>query len=220
MPIERKFGFYGILTSPVRGYEYLAELMVDNEIRFIQLRMKKETRREIYRIAERLKKLVDGTNTLLIINDDAQIARDVCADGVHLGQDDQPIDEVRRLLPENGLIGLSTHNPKQTEEACKKGPGYIGIGPVFATPTKAIPDPPLGIDRMKEMLALSTVPAVIIGGIDKSNLQEVLQGGAVNFCSVRPVNATPDPARALKELLKIYREETGRPFSVPGKASL
>ena len=207
MPVERKFGFYAILTNPVRGYEYLAELLVDNEIRFIQLRMKKETRREIYRVAERLKKLTDGTRSLLIINDDARIARDIYADGVHLGQEDQSIEEARKLLTEKGLVGLSTHNVKQAEEACKKGPSYIGVGPVYATPTKVIPDPALGIDGMKEMLALSAVPAVAIGGIDKSNLKDVLHAGAVNFCSVRPINATPEPAKALKELLQIYRDE-------------
>jgi thiamine-phosphate pyrophosphorylase len=209
MEIPGRFGFYGIVSDPLRGHEYLAEMLVENEVRFIQLRMKKAARREIYKIAEKIRKITDRTNSLFIVNDDAVIARDVCADGVHLGREDMPFEEARKLLPD-GVIGLSTHNPGQTEEAVKKRPAYVGAGPVYATPTKEIADPVIGIPGLKEMLSLATVPAVAIGGIDKGNLAEVLRAGAVNFCSVRPLNASPNPEKALKELLRIYREETDR----------
>jgi len=114
--------------------------------------------------------------------------------------------EACRILGTEKIIGLSTHNPDQTRLACQKGPSYIGVGPVFQTPTKEKPDPVIGIKGMKKMLALSTVPAVAIGGIDESNLREVLQAGARNFCSVRPLNGSKDPEKALKNLLKIYHE--------------
>ena len=209
MDVPARFGFYGILTNPMRGYAYLAELFVDHEVRFIQLRMKKETRRERYHIAESLRRITDGTRSLFIVNDDVQMAADVCADGAHIGQDDLPVEDARKILAPGAIIGLSTHNPKQTEAACRKLPAYIGVGPVYPTPTKVIADPVLGIATMKEMVALSTVPAVVIGGIDQSNLRDVIRGGAVNFCSVRTVNATLTPEKALKALLKTYRDETG-----------
>lgn len=209
MDISACFGFYGILTNPIRGYEYVAKLLVDYEVRFIQLRMKKETLKEKYREAERIRKITDGTQSQFIINDDPRMAAEICADGVHLGQDDTTLEEAVKMLPPSALIGLSTHNPSQTEEACKKKPSYIGIGPVYATPTKVIPDPVLGLSGMVEMLAKATVPAVAIGGIDQTNLAEVLKSGARNFCSVRPVNSSDSPEKALKELLKIYRDFQG-----------
>jgi thiamine-phosphate pyrophosphorylase len=208
MDVLARFGFYGLLSDPLRGYEYLAKLFVDHEIRFIQLRMKTASRREFYKTSELLRKITDGTRSLFIVNDDVIVARDVSADGVHLGQQDTPWEEARKLFPRPGLIGLSTHNPLQAKEACPKGPAYIGVGPVYATPTKAIPDPVLGLMGMKEILGLATVPAVAIGGIDKSNLKEVIRNGAVNFCSVRAVNAAQNPEKELKELLRIYRGES------------
>lgn len=204
--VLNNFGFYAILTNPKRGYDYVANILVENSVPFIQLRMKDTSEYKILRMAEKLRPIVEGTGSLLIINDYPRVAFDSGADGVHVGQDDMPIEQVREIVGPDAIIGLSTHSHEQTEEACNKIPDYIGIGPVYATPTKKIPDPVLGIEGMKTMLDKATVPAVCIGGISLEKLPEVLQAGAKNFCMVRPVCRADDPGKVVKNINKIYNE--------------
>jgi thiamine-phosphate pyrophosphorylase len=109
--------------------------------------------------------------------------------------------EAREIVGADAVIGLSTHNPDQTRVACALGPGYIGVGPVFATPTKRVPDPVIGLDGLRAMLALATVPAIAIGGIDHTNVGAVLDAGARNLCAVRCINRAADPARELDRML-------------------
>jgi thiamine-phosphate pyrophosphorylase len=202
--IPDTFGLYVILTNPVRGYEYCADVCVEFAVPFVQLRIKETSEYQVLRIAEKLRYITHHSATRLIINDYPDVARDCSADGVHVGQDDMPFEEVKEIVGPEMLIGLSTHNPEQTEEACKKRPDYIGIGPVYATPTKKIPDPVLGIDGMKEMLAKATVPAVCIGGITLERLPEVLKAGARNFCMVRPVCESREPGKVIKKIIETY----------------
>lgn len=199
MKIESPFGFYGILTDPVLGYEALAEAMVRCGVRFIQLRMKDTPRQQVVSVGRKLRAIIPKQH-FFIINDDPDIALEVGADGVHLGQDDMSYEEARALLGEEAIIGLSTHNPSQARDACRLVPDYIGVGPVFATPTKKIPDPVIGLNGMKEMLQVATVPAVAIGGIDLSNIAQVIAAGAANFSAVRCVNRSFDPIRTITEL--------------------
>ena len=159
--------------------------------------------------ALRVREITLGSDTLFIVNDDVTIARDVDADGVHLGQRDLPLDEARRLWSAPGKrFGLSTHNERQALLATRQSPDYIGVGPVFATPTKAVPDPVLGLERMASIVRSSPVAAVAIGGIDCGNLAEVLRRGVRNFCVVRAVNRRPDPETAIRELQCIWRQVT------------
>ncbi len=198
------FGLYGILTKPKIGYARLAKIMCQQKVRYIQLRIKDKPTSEILDIARELRSII-APPSLLIINDDPEIAREVGADGVHLGQDDAPYRQVRDQLGKEAIIGLSTHNPEQTKAACALGPDYIGIGPVYATPTKAIPDPVIGIDGLKAMLACATVPAVVIGGIDHQNVREVLSAGAQNLCAVRCINQADDPDGAIGQLQQVIK---------------
>jgi thiamine-phosphate pyrophosphorylase len=200
------FGLYAILTDPSKGYEYMTRLFVDYQIAFIQLRMKKESQEIIKLTAEKLLKIIDGSNSRLIINDSPEIAAQVNAHGVHIGQHDIPYEKARSIAGETSIIGISTHSPFQTIKACALMPDYIGVGPVFPTPTKVNPDPVITINGLKEMLAQTTVPAVAIGGIDLSNLRDVLFAGAKNFCMVRQLMNAVNPENTLKEVLAIYRE--------------
>lgn len=204
--ITERFGFYAILTDPLKGYVETTKMLVDNGIQFVQLRMKNCSELEICRIAYALCELTEGTSTNLIINDFPRIARTCGADGVHIGQTDMPYDEVREFLGYSKIIGISTHSPQQTSSAVALSPDYIGIGPVYPTPTKVIADPVIGIDGMKEMLSLATLPAVAIGGIDLTNLREVLEAGAVNFSMVRQFTQSENPEKTLNEIKKIYNE--------------
>jgi thiamine-phosphate pyrophosphorylase len=203
------FGLYLVLTDPVAGYEACAEAAVRCGVRYLQLRRKGAPRAAVLETALRLREITLGTDTLFIVNDDVAIAREVDADGVHLGQHDLPIDEARSLWSAVGKrFGLSTHSEQQALLASHLSPDYIGVGPVFATPTKADPDPVLGLERMASIVRSSPVAAVAIGGIDAFNLPEVLRRGARNFCVVRAVNQRLDPEAAIRELQEIWRRQS------------
>lgn len=208
--IPDHFGLYSVLTDPLRGYDYVTEVLVELEVPFVQLRMKNASSFAVLKQAEILRKITENSATRFIVNDDPLVARDVEADGVHIGQDDMPYAEVRAIVGEHSLIGISTHNPEQTAIACELAPDCIGVGPVYATPTKVIADPVLGLTTMKTMLDRATVPAIAIGGITMEYLSAVLQAGARNFCMVRPICAAEDPRKAIKKILGIYREEMDR----------
>ena len=202
------FGLYLVMTDPVVGYEACAEAAVRCGVRYLQLRRKGAPRDAVLETALRVRDVTLGSDTLFIVNDDVTIAREVDADGVHLGQHDLPLAEARRMWPAPGKrFGLSTHNEQEALIASRLSPDYIGVGPVFATPTKAVPDPVLGLERMASILRSVPVPAVALGGIDCGNLAEVLRRGARNFCVVRAVNQRPDPETAIRELQGVWRQE-------------
>ncbi len=156
------FGLYLVMTNPRVGYAKCAEAAVKAGVKIIQLRMKHASRDEIIHQARLVREITAGTDTLFIVNDDPQIAADTGADGVHVGQDDMPPSRIRDAFPELKIIGLSTHNPAQTAASANEPIDYIGVGPVYTTPTKDIPDPTLGIGTMQKMLKLAAHPAVAI----------------------------------------------------------
>jgi len=169
--------------------------------------MKKRPPTEVLAMARRLRRITAGSPTRFIVNDDVEIAREADADGIHLGQDDLSIAEARRRWPVPGKIfGLSTHNEEQELSARDCAPDYIGVGPVFPTPSKEHPDPDLGLERMGRIIRSSALTAVAIGGINADNLADVLRHGAVNFCVLRAVNQAPDPATAIRRLQEIWDE--------------
>ena len=174
-------------------------------MRYIQLRMKKTARGLILSTGKNLRAITRGTGTRLIVNDDPDLAAEVEADGVHLGQDDMPLPEARRLYPCLRYFGLSTHNPEQARRAVEVAPDYCGVGPVFATPTKDIPDPVLGPGQAGEIIRAAPFTTVAIGGINASNLQDVLRAGAINFSVVRCVCLDPSPLDAIRRLQDIWQ---------------
>jgi len=209
MLMPEQFGLYLILTRPVAGYERCAEAAVAAGVRYLQLRMKDDPPTRILETARHLRALTAGTYTRFIVNDDPDLAAEVGADGVHLGQDDEPLLAARARHPEIKFWGLSTHDEKQATEAIALRPTYIGVGPVFRTPTKAKPDPVLGLVRLERILRATPLTAVAIGGINEENLADVLSAGAVNFAVVRAVCDHPDPASAIRRLQEIWRSFQG-----------
>ncbi len=200
------FGLYLVITDPATGYETCARAAVKAGTRFIQLRMKRAPREAIVSTGHRLRAITAGTGTLLIVNDDPDIAAEVNADGVHLGQSDMPVPQARLKYPTLRYFGLSTHSFAQSLAARDQHPDYIGVGPVYATPTKAIPDPVLGPLEAGRMIKNAPFPAVAIGGIDETRLPEVLLAGAQNYSVVRAVCASQDPYAAILRLQAIWRE--------------
>ena len=197
------FGFYLVITNPVVGYAKCAEAAVRAGVKIIQLRMKHAARDEILREAREMRRVTAGTDTLFIVNDDPSIAAEAAADGVHVGQDDLPPADVRTRYPSLKIVGLSTHNPAQVAASRTQPIDYIGVGPVYATPTKDIPDPTLGLETMRAMIGAAAHPAVAIGGIDATRLADVLAAGARNWAVVRAVCQSPDPYAAIRNLQAI-----------------
>jgi thiamine-phosphate pyrophosphorylase len=202
--MPEKFGLYLVLTEPVAGYAACAEAAVACGVRYLQLRMKGIARADVRTTGRQVRDITRGTATRFILNDDVDLAQELEADGVHLGQGDLSLTEARQRWPAPGrLFGLSTHNAQQARAAEALAPDYIGVGPVFATPTKAIPDPVLGVARMAEIIRASPLTTVAIGGIDASNLPHLLALGVVNFAVVRAVNHATDPAAAIRTLQQL-----------------
>ena len=194
------FGLYIVMTDPVVGYEKCCEAAVAAGVKMVQLRMKDATHEELTAMAKRLAAITRGSATKLIVNDDPLAAAESGADGVHVGQGDMAPEEVRRRWPQIGIVGLSTHSPEQVAAAVAQKPDYIGVGPVYATPTKKIPDPVLGLDTMAKMIAAAPCPAVAIGGIDAGNLAKVRSAGARNWAVVRAVCRAADPGEAIRRV--------------------
>lgn len=199
------FGLYLVITNPAVGYAKCAEAAVRAGLGIIQLRMKHARREEILAAARDLRSITADSKTLFIVNDDPDIAQEAEADGVHVGQSDMPVGEVRRRFPGLKIVGLSTHSPVQAAAAREAKPDYIGVGPVWATPTKEIPDPTLGVETAVRMIRSVPFPAVAIGGItDEARAKELVAAGARNFAVVRAVCASPSPYDAIRRLQDLF----------------
>lgn len=146
-------------------------------IKTIQLREKNMTKKELYKEALSIRKFTLKHRAAFIINNYVDIALAVNADGVHLGQEDMPIREARKLLGGNKIIGISTHSMKQAVDAQRAGADYIGFGPIFKTRTKDAGSPK-GIESLIEIKKHIKIPVVAIGGITIDNVSEVFKSGA------------------------------------------
>jgi thiamine-phosphate pyrophosphorylase len=171
---------YGIIDLGYVERRYAArivEQMVEGGVDLIQLRGKEKSISELMDLSAELHELTVKSFTSLIVNDYAEIARQVPVEGVHVGQDDDPIEIVRQKAVREVLVGKSTHSLEQGRAAQREGADYIGFGPIFATPTK--PDyPAVGLHNIRRVHAEVNLPIFCIGGINIDNLQSVIDAGA------------------------------------------
>lgn len=167
----------------------------------IQLRDKTSSKREIFEKAKALRALTRRYDALFIVNDHLDIALAADADGVHLGQDDLPLAEARKLMKDK-VIGISTHSIGQARAAERGGADYIGVGPVFATQTKA-GVPPVTVDYVRQAAAEIRIPFVAIGGIKLHNVEEVLAAGATRICAVSEIVGSADVKGTCRRFLQI-----------------
>jgi thiamine-phosphate pyrophosphorylase len=189
-----------LVTSPHPNLLGIVEASLRGGLRLVQLREKESEGREIFDLACKLRDLCNRYDALLIVNDRVDLALASHADGVHLGQADLPISEARKLLGPHCLIGQSTHNPAEAAQSLIDRADYIGIGPVFATPTKP-GRIAVGFDYVAHCRNLP-IPGYAIGGIDYDNLEAVLSAGAKRVAVVRAIMAASDPERATAQLLE------------------
>ncbi len=159
--------------------------------------------KDILKGAFKIKKAVKGNGCLFIINNSADIAFLVDADGVHLGQEDLPLEAARKILPSDKIIGVSTHSLSQAVNAQSKGADYISIGPVFKTPTKK-EYRPVGLGLIEDASRIIKIPFFAIGGIGLENIDRVILKGARRVAVVRAVVSARDikaAARQFKDTL-------------------
>ena len=151
----------------------------------IQLREKRMSPREFYSDAADALRIARPAGARLIINDRVDIALALGADGVHLGQTDMPVRAARRLLGDDAVIGFSTHNFDQAQAALNLPIDYLAFGPIYSTTTKLNPDSVAGINELTRIrAAVGSVPIVAIGGINRSNVQDVLQSGGADSAAI------------------------------------
>ena len=166
----------------------------------MQYRNKSRNARQMLDHARELKRRVGG-RVKLIMNDRADLCLAADFDGVHVGQDDLSADSVRRIIGPNRWLGVSTHNPEQLAEADKTSADYLAIGPVFATSSKANPDPVVGLERLRRARELTRKPLVAIGGITRENARSVIDAGADSVAVISDL--LRDPRKSSEEFLRV-----------------
>ncbi len=190
-------GVYAIISRHLCKGSLLqtARAILAGGARVLQLREKDMADKQILATAAELRELTDEMDRLLIINDRPDIAAIVAADGVHLGQDDLPISDVRRLLRPGAIVGRSTHTLAQAKAAVNEGADYIGFGAIFDTATKTNPIV-VGCDQLQAVLAEVSLPVVAIGGITAGNVGELADVGAKCVAVSSAICSADDPKAA------------------------
>lgn len=183
-----------------------AERLLAGGADVLQLREKELDDDRLLARARLLRRLTEEHSALLIVNDRPDVAMLCGADGVHLGQDDLPVEEVRKLMGPRAVIGLSTHTPEQAEEAEGRGADYIGVGPVFPTQTKGY-DRGGGLQLAARICAATRLPTVAIGGITPANARTVVEAGAQAVGACAALCGAEDPEQAAREFLHALRKE-------------
>jgi thiamine-phosphate pyrophosphorylase len=176
----------------------------------VQLRDKQLADDELVAVAHAARALCEQLGLLLIVNDRPFVASEAGADGVHVGQDDAPVADVRELVGEDMLIGLSTHAPREIDATDAELVDYIGVGPVHATPTKP-GRPAVGTDLVRYAAAHSPVPFFAIGGLHAGNLAGVIDAGASRVCVLRAITDAARPERSARELRDLLESAANPP---------
>ncbi|RJQ83630.1 MAG: thiamine phosphate synthase [Desulfobacteraceae bacterium] len=203
-------GIYGITAekfSRGRSNIEVVQAMIAGGIKIIQYREKRpdKSHRQMLSECRRIRDLTRAAGVLFIVNDYVDIALLAEADGVHVGQDDLPVADVRRLLGPHKLIGLSTHAIAQARQAVAEGADYIGVGPIFATLTKEDVVDPVGLEYLHTAVRDIDLPIAAIGGIKAHNIAEVARHGAKTICLVTEIVEAEDIAARVRSLSEAIR---------------
>jgi thiamine-phosphate pyrophosphorylase len=189
-------------VAPGRDGVALATAILAGGAKLLQLRAKELAPRELIAVARAVRARTRTAGALLLINDRADVAQLVGADGVHLGQDDLSPAAARAILGPNKVIGFSTHSAAQMDAAIRNGGvDYVAFGPIFATASKRNPDPVQGLDALRAVRARCPLPLVGIGGITGSSAGDVLAAGADAVAVIGAISGSADAAVATRALL-------------------
>jgi thiamine-phosphate pyrophosphorylase len=201
LPIPRLYAIVDPAQGSGRSAVELTEALLAAGVRLIQLRDKQAASVELYDVARIVGELVRRARGTFIVNDRADIAKAVDADGVHVGQDDLPVESARAILGPDKIIGYSTHYLEQVLEADRSTADYIAFGPVYATASKLNPDPVVGPEGVRAARRATSKPLVAIGGITLENARAVIEAGADSVAVIRGLVGAPHVRRRAEELL-------------------
>jgi len=189
--------------APEKRHIHIVKAALLGGVKIIQLRAKNLAKADFAKIASEAAKLCQEHGALLIINDYLDIALEVRAGGVHLGSDDLPIEEARKLGPDL-IIGRSTHRLEEAVEAEGQGADYVAFGAIFPTLTKGRHTPIQGVEKLKEVCAAMKKPVAAIGGINRANLPEIKKAGAAAAAFISEVVCAESIENRVRELIKIW----------------
>lgn len=196
-----------VLCGGIAGMVQTTQVAVANGVTAVQLRSEQAyDRRDWYQAALALKEVLAETTVPLLINDQVDVAMAVQADGVHVGQSDLPVDVVRKLIGTEKLIGLSVSNASQMQSVPWEQVDYLGIGPIYPTNSKSDAAPVLGVEQLQKLVQSKQCPAVAIGGINRSNITQVMQTGIDGVAVISAICAQPDVGAATQQLLQQIRQ--------------
>jgi thiamine-phosphate pyrophosphorylase len=184
--------------------EVVSEI-IEAGVKVIQYREKEKKLLHKYNECLKIRDMTKEAGVTFIVNDHVDLAILVEADGVHIGQDDLPIEKVRELVGKEMIIGVSTHSPEQAEEAVRRGADYIGVGPIYRTYTKKDVCDPVGLDYLSYVVRNLSIPHVAIGGIKQHNMLEVIERGAKCIAMVTEIVGADnigEKIRAIKENMR------------------
>jgi thiamine-phosphate pyrophosphorylase len=197
-------GLYIILdpsVCPARPLVDVLTMGAEAGASLFQYRNKTASMKDAYLEALLLRQAATNAGVRLIINDRCDLALAVDADGVHLGQDDLPLNLAREIMGPDKLIGISTHNPDQVREATAGKPDYLGFGPIFKPGSKQDHDPVVGLEGLREIRGLTSLPVFAIGGIHIEQAGAVIQAGANGVAVISAILKAPDISHAVKAFL-------------------
>lgn len=209
--MKNRLKLYLVTDRPLslgRDIEQIVSEAVEGGATIVQLREKECPTGEFVALARRLKALLAPLGVPLIINDRVDVALAADADGVHIGQSDMPYEDARRLLGYDKIIGLSVENFEDLERANALDVDYIGISPVYGTPTKSDTAEPFGLEGLRKAVAMSVHPTVAIGGMNSSTIAAVMQAGTDGVAVVSAICSAPSPRKAAEELKEIVTHNT------------
>ena len=203
MPLPPAPFVYPILDADTLGGRSAAAVtrsLVEAGARLLQVRGKGLGSRALCDLVLEMIEVAHAGGALVVVNDRPDVALVCGADGVHVGQDDMPAADARRLMPVPLLVGLSTHDASQVRAAPAGALDYIAIGPVFHTRSKASPDPVVGLEGVAAARASTSLPLIAIGGITRSNAAEVIAAGADAVAVVSDLLLASDPGEAFRRM--------------------
>jgi thiamine-phosphate pyrophosphorylase len=203
-------GIYFVTSASLSsGRDTLSVLRaaLDGGIRLVQLREKDLSARRFADLARSARELTHRYDALFIVNDRLDVALACDADGVHLGQDDLPVADARRVAP-SLIIGASSHSETEARAAQAAGASYVNIGPIFPTRTKEWTSAFLGLDGLDRIRRVLSVPFTVMGGIKAQHIPELVHHGAQTIAVVTAISQAPDPRMAAAQLLQAYAQAT------------
>lgn len=202
----KEIDFYLVTDSGLSMKGTLSDVRdaVESGCRIVQYREKDKSTKEMVEEASEIKRICSG-RAIFLVNDRIDVALAVDADGVHIGQDDMPVETARKLLGEDKIIGLSVNDREEAVLAEKLGADYVGLGPIFDTATKKDAGEGIGPLKIRKVKDAIKLPVVAIGGINKENCESVIQNGADSLVAISAVVCSDDVKRETKYFIDIIR---------------